>query len=398
MKFIIPLAIIVCAAPVCAQNPLSVNVLDEAGQPIAGALVAVRVFTADDNIELAPQTADANGKTIFSMPNDKAGKPTAGAFMAGANGYSFGGAIGVSGPLAVPLEIRLERGQSWRGKIVDDKGAPLEGAQITIRGAVKDRDYASMLFLSDEKLGALYSAKSGADGTFEIPNLPTDRSLLYGVTRPKFARIQGQNASVGVVEVVKMKAAGSIKGRALDVAGEPLAKTKVYASAANHMDGGEGSPVLLRELLQTIDEGSGFAIRARAEAIPAVAQTHGLEAAVPFEDEMKGDRFYRNVWIPFAFYYARANPAGARLILEREWARSRQIKTGDDDLASIAISMAPANARRAAEMASELSGHWGLEAQIKIARYLVADEKTRNGFYLSRSGAREAWDEGTLQW
>ncbi len=277
-----------------------------------------------------------------------------------------------------------------------------------------------------------------------------------------------------------------------------------------------GSPALLRELLGNIEDGSGFAVRALAEAIPVVAQAHGLEDAAPFleelqkmpaptldlklryqsfdtdwasgqavhdmmpfvgptdaaaalewarkiggdeqraralasaahyqsleiaapllreavekigtedaprvaayaygrdeklglelfeiarrqaDDEMKSDMSYRNSWIPFAFYYARANPAQARLILEREWAKGRAVKADDDALASIVIAMAPANARRAAEMASELNGgYWSLGAQVKTARYLVADEKTRQGFTLARIGAREAWDEGTLQW
>lgn len=236
MKLLLPLTFVVCIAPAWAQNPLSVSVLDEGGQPIAGALVAVRVLTADAP-ELEPQTADANGKATFSMPNDKDGKPAAGAFVAGAKGYSFGAVVGTSGPLTVPLEIRLTRGQTWRGKIVDDKGQPLEGAKIIIRGAVKDRDFESMLFFSDEKLAALYSAQSGADGIFEIPNLPTDRNLFYGVTRPNFTRFQGQDASVGVVELVKLNPAGAIKGRALDVAGKPLAKTGIYASGASLMDG-----------------------------------------------------------------------------------------------------------------------------------------------------------------
>ena len=246
-KFFLPFAIVVCALPAHAQNPVSVSVFDEAGKPIAGALVSVRVF-APDEIKIAPQNTDAKGKTIFSMPNDKNGKPTIGAFLAGAKGYSFGSVIGgTMGVLegekfsTIPLEIRLAHGQTWRGKVVDDKGKPLEGAQISVRGARKGRDYDSMLLLSDEKLGALYSAKSKADGTFEIPDLPADRDLFYAVTRPMFARFQGQDASVDVTELIKMTPGGVIKGRALDVAGKPLTKLKIYASSANYDGGGEGT-------------------------------------------------------------------------------------------------------------------------------------------------------------
>ena len=236
MKFVLPLAVIFCALPAWAQNPVSVSVLDEAGQPIAGAVVTVRVLTPDET-KVAPQNTDASGKVVFSLPNDKDGKPTGGAFMAGARGYVFGGAIGINGPLSKPLEIRLARGQTWRGKVVDDQGNPLEGAKIILRGAMKGRDYSSVIFLDDEKLSDLYSAQSGADGTFEIPNLPTDRDLLYAVTRANFAYYRGQDASVDVKELIKMTPSGAIKGRALDVAGKPLAKLKVYARSTNHMEG-----------------------------------------------------------------------------------------------------------------------------------------------------------------
>ena len=108
-----------------------------------------------------------------------------------------------------------------------------------------------------------------------------------------------------------------------------------------------------------------------------------------------------NAWIPFAFDYARVNPAQARLILEREWAKGREAKIDDDELSVIAAAMAPLDARRAAEMASELaaqSADAALNARIEIARYLVADDATRRGLVLRRIGAREAWDAGELQW
>ncbi len=240
MKILVPLTILICALPAWAQNPVPISVLDESGQPIAGATVAVRVWS-DDELKLAPQIADAKGKVSFALPYDKDGKPTVGAFVAGAKGYSFGGAVGTGGPLAVPLEIRLARGQFWRGKITDDKGAPLAGARVTINGAMKDEDYDTLMFLLDEKLAALYTTESGADGTFEIANAPADRRLFYSVVRPKFALAKGSNASAGVAETIKLTPAGALKGRALDVAGKPLAELKIYASSDNMSGGGSAT-------------------------------------------------------------------------------------------------------------------------------------------------------------
>ncbi len=235
IKPYLPLAFVFCCAPAWAQNLVSVRVLDEAGKPIAGAIVAARVYTRDET-ELAPVSTDGTGEATFSLPNNDEGKTAPAAFTAGAKGYSFASETGIEGK---PVEIRLERGKPWRGKVVDEQGQPLAGARIFSRGAMKGRDYENMIFL-DEKgpVSALYSAQSKADGSFEIADLPADKDLLYGVTRPMFARVVGQSASVDIVELIKMKAGGLLTGRALDVAGQPLANFEVYASIVRSGGGG----------------------------------------------------------------------------------------------------------------------------------------------------------------
>lgn len=272
MKFIFPLAIALCALPAWAQNPLPLIVLDEAGKPIAGALVSARVLTADD-VELAAQTTDANGKTIFSMPNDKTGKPTVGAFVAGAKGYSFGGVMGLSGPLAIPLEIRLERGQTWRGKVVDAKGQPLAGAQISINGAMKFMDFDGVGFLQSDAIKALYSTKSKADGTFEIAGLPANKRLFYRVSLPGFAPISSQNGRVDNPETFKLVRSGALRGRALGIAGEPLAGVQVFATART------ASSLEISEEVKT-DVKGGFALDGLP---PGVYELHGtLTDKMPF--------------------------------------------------------------------------------------------------------------------
>ncbi|BCM93017.1 hypothetical protein IAD21_04904 [Abditibacteriota bacterium] len=281
----------------------------------------------------------------------------------------------------------------------------------------------------------------------------------------------------------------------------------------------QGSPAMLREVLDSIDDGSGFEMSALAQAIPVVAKTHGFVAVEPLLKELKtaptptldtergyssfdrqwaygqavhdiisliglknpakalelargveegqhGDEqraralasaakfqtltvaaaLYReavktigtddapriaatvwerdpklglelfgiarqkteeamknpfpgiNAWIPFAFYFARVNPAQSRLILEREWSKSLRAKVDDDELASIALAMSPVDARRAMELARQLPGGWSEGTRDKIARFVFADQATRQGFVLNRIGAREAWDPGSVQW
>ena len=168
-------------------------------------------------------------KSFSSLPNDKDGKPTGGAFMAGARGYVFGGAIGTSGPLSVPLEIRLARGQTWRGKVLDEKNQPLAGAQISVNGAMKTRDFDSAIFIENEALKAIYSTNSQDNGTFEIPDLPGDKNLFYRVTLPGFAPVTSQNGRVDDPQTFKLVRSGALRGRALDKTGKPLTNIKIYA-------------------------------------------------------------------------------------------------------------------------------------------------------------------------
>ena len=70
-----------------------------------------------------------------------------------------------------------------------------------------------------------------------------------------------------------------------------------------------GSPALLRQLLESIEPGSGYDAWAYAEAIPVVAKTRGVEAALPLLDELEkmpepqqqGDRQISNMKPEFAF-------------------------------------------------------------------------------------------------
>ncbi len=226
MKFILPLAIVVCALPARAQNPLVVRVLDESGQPVAGALVAAQTYEKDAP-KTATQTTDASGQANFSLPNQADGKPTTATVTAGARGYSFSASSGAN----KSVEIRLTRGQIWRGKVVDEKGAPLANAQIVINGAMKFMDFGGAIFIESDAIKALYSAQSKADGTFEIAGLPANKQLFYRVSLPGFAPVKEQDGRVDKPETFKLVRSGALRGRALGIAGEPLAGVQVFATS-----------------------------------------------------------------------------------------------------------------------------------------------------------------------
>ncbi len=269
MKLLLPLAVIVCIAPAWAQNPVTVRVLDEGGKPITGAVVEVRVYTRESP-ELAAVSTDETGKATFSLPNNDEGKPAPAAFTAGAKDYSFASEISAEGKA---VEIRLARGQSWRGKVVDEQGAPLENARIVIRGAMKFMDFGNSLFIESDAIKALYSASSQSDGTFEIAGLPANKQLFYRVSLPGFAPLSSQSGRVENPETFKLVRSGALRGRALDIVGEPLAGIQVFATSrtASSMEVSDQVPT---------DANGAFAI----DGLPSgIYELHGdLTDAMPF--------------------------------------------------------------------------------------------------------------------
>lgn len=179
---------------------------------------------------------------------------------------------------------------------------------------------------------------------------------------------------------------------------------RALASAAAFQTLAIAAP-LYREAVAKMDTDNAPRVAALAwERDPKLGRELFAVARRKAEDEMKNDMHPRNAWVPFAFGLARADPAGARLLLEREWAKGIEAKIDGDELALIACAMAPLDARRADEMARSIpsdSGngpHWGTGARRKIAHFLLADEATRRGFVLRGIGSREEWDAGEVQW
>ncbi len=227
------LTFLLFAAPVWAQNPVVVRVLDAAGAPLPNALVKVQTWGQGD--KLIPEAAtDANGTATFSLPVKPDAKKPVGRIVVAARGFGFAGA-----PLAGEnLELRLEKGATWRGKVLDEAGKPVEGAVVSVSGVKPDGDWEGAVWLIGEKIPALYTAKSGADGSFQIEDVPATMGLTYGVKHPRFAVAVGRDVAASREEIIKLVPGGGIRGRVLDVEGKPLPKTEVWAMPVPRDEGG----------------------------------------------------------------------------------------------------------------------------------------------------------------
>ncbi len=116
------------------------------------------------------------------------------------------------------------------------------GESATIKGAVSGGEPAPIaniearLMIDDSPSDTIVSATSTADGTFEIPDLPSPGRFRLSFTAPGFEPIQlFQEVSAGetlAIPTVKLQAGpGSITGLVVDQAGTPLGGAAITATA-----------------------------------------------------------------------------------------------------------------------------------------------------------------------
>jgi hypothetical protein len=149
-------------------------------------------------------------------------------------------------PVEVPfssgeLVIRMQRGHTVRGTVVDTQGNPIAGASVygqTSQGLFGLRDVGTR-------------ANSTADGSYEITDLPLEPLTLYA-HKPSYARAAVEltgGAPGGITDVeLRMTPAPSLAGQVLDgTTGKPVEEFTVHVTAGPdspplHMD-----PMLVRD-------------------------------------------------------------------------------------------------------------------------------------------------------
>ncbi|RYG66609.1 carboxypeptidase regulatory-like domain-containing protein, partial [bacterium] len=230
MKYfpIFPYAMVmVLGASANAQSPVSVQVVDSENRPIVGATVEVSLFNDPENPTFTSALTKNDGTAKFSLPPHPKSKEVAGFVTAAAKGYAAASII-VEG---ATVKIELNKGAIWRGKVADEKGNPISGAKVNVRGASRNMMARPLFWLSGPKIIDSYTSISGADGSFSIDGLPPGISLNYSVEHPKFAGIRGQDMPVDSEETIKLKPGGSLHGRLLNADGQPLPKVRIYAGS-----------------------------------------------------------------------------------------------------------------------------------------------------------------------
>ncbi len=153
-----------------------------------------------------------------------------------ARGFAFANA-----PLkGETVEIRLEPGATWRGKVTDEAGTPVAGAKVSVRSAMKKGDWESRRDLQGEKNEAAYQTQTGADGAFAVADAPADLGLEWSVEHPDFTLKRGNEAPANAAFSTQLAPGGSLRGRVLGLDGKPLAGVMVYGSVGRYGGGNDG--------------------------------------------------------------------------------------------------------------------------------------------------------------
>jgi protocatechuate 3,4-dioxygenase beta subunit len=227
-------------------------VRDGAGRPIGGAEVAL----AESVLTPLPMAARADARGEFALPSVLPGGYLV---SARAEGYVPAPAAAVTVPAPQPIVVRLERGGSVEGVVVDGEGRPLPGAAIEVAGesggsplavgaeGVTVEARAARLEPGGE-LGILRgpipfppavpraggqaprALTSDGAGRFRVVGLPAGR-LVVVASHPEFARgasepFTSAAGAVATVQVVLQRGT-TLRGRVLDERDQPLSGVEI---------------------------------------------------------------------------------------------------------------------------------------------------------------------------
>jgi hypothetical protein len=207
---------------------LAGRVLDAEGRPIAGARLEVGRFEVGPTFAIGSpgRQVEADEEGRFRLRGLGDDVPLT--LNVRADGY-LGVALDLQPPHQEPLEVRLNRGGTVFGELVDEGGRPVAGAFLTAR-----IDPQSQVHHRPPSGGEAATASSDDDGRFELTAVPVGVVTIDVASRDGGARVQAPAGTVGEGERVgplriEVQSALEIAGRVVRADGTPAAGASVAA-------------------------------------------------------------------------------------------------------------------------------------------------------------------------
>jgi uncharacterized GH25 family protein len=192
------------------------RVLSPAGRPVAGADVEVLAAEEGRRFFMMPVSAQTDGDGRYRLEGVAPGARTV---QASHESYRSAVRDLEVRPGENTLDISLEGGSEVRGRVVDEGGAPVPGARVSLREGVRSWD--------------LPGGVSGADGGFTLEGVADGTYRLLG-EKDGFARDEdGQEvvvagSSVGGLEI-KLGRGGAVVGQLLGLDFTELSQVQIRA-------------------------------------------------------------------------------------------------------------------------------------------------------------------------
>ncbi|HBL27445.1 MAG TPA: hypothetical protein DD490_11475 [Acidobacteria bacterium] len=147
---------------------------------------------------------------------------------------------GITAPNAKPLRVVLERGARVTGRVVDAEGVPVAGAELSLTMERHGEERGLIRFAG----GARSSARSAADGRFEVPPVPPGRGRLL-IEAEGFQPLERKDLAVpaeGLAGLELVLDRGAVlEGRVRTEDGEPVEDARVVCGAAAAISDADGA-------------------------------------------------------------------------------------------------------------------------------------------------------------
>jgi protocatechuate 3,4-dioxygenase beta subunit len=231
-------------------EPISVRVVDEAEQPIAGARVW---FLAGDMDTLRTSTTDANGIAFTEVPgNDQGNEMTATWATVLAPGKAVGGGViyktSTANPNLKPRQMKLGPPVSLAGTVQDKNGKPVANAEVHLRFVFSQEEndildiesLPTQVVLGEGAGWEPFTVRTDAAGRWRFDFLPPGRSANYELVDERFVRLSGSipllTGGTNEAKPLVARSGAILMGRVVDDKGLPLAGIRVGASNRSHND------------------------------------------------------------------------------------------------------------------------------------------------------------------